>query len=250
MGTCNRTEWEGGNHNHEYGQKPFQFNPTHCRDCHLCRGKTPCAALHLEGIHLRSESNSTRAASQYKQRQSKMKEDRKHNYIAVNPRCESCKQLWGYPQRRWGDDVNNYKRYRVGTESEAQAFAVWGQIEERTLHFINKTEWLWKACNITNGQQKSVRNRELNTSVGRNSVTQDWKFKILGDINEIIKLWIYRAGIDNTSQKEVQQWSSLSWGATESRSTRVWLRGLSHNQRAQTHWVGISSSLNYQLLNC
>lgn len=46
------------------------------------------------------------------------------------------------------------------------------------LHFVHKTKWLQKSCSIMNTQQKTVRNRELSTIVGRNLLARDSKFKI------------------------------------------------------------------------
>lgn len=100
----------------------------------------------------------------------------------------------------------------------------------------------YKSCNITSGQQKTVRDRELNTTVERNSLIQDLKIqeKAREDTSEI-RLQIYETGSDNTSQENTQLRSSLARDTMESTSTRgfteVW-----EIQREQVHFVGIKFS--------
>lgn len=85
-----------------------------------------------------------------------------------------------------------------------------------------------------------MRNRELNTTVGRNSLIQDSKIqeKAWEGTSEIISLQIYEAGSGNTSQQNTQLRGSLAQDSMESTSicgfTELW-----EIQREQVHFVGI-----------
>lgn len=186
-------------------------------------------------IHLWSESNSTRAAFQYKQKQNNLKEDRKQLY-----HCKSMPWILQTALRISSrEDINNCKRYRLRTE-------------DRTLHFVNKTEWLQKSCNIKptedcekHGLEYHSRKEFINPRFKIHDAT--WE-----DTSEIIRLQIYKPGSSNTSEEKVQLWGSFPQDTMESKSTRVH-RGMRQNSQRTGpfgRYLKVPELPTVQLLTC